>query len=181
MHAACIGSYVHRRTWVFFSVDRLALGVLSKTRKATNMRMVFAILVFALGLTGHASASANERMNPAWHPMVFNMIESWISDVESPVVTEINLDAVRRNRNQFDRDEVKQDGEWVGYRVSEGGFRRYRVIEYKENYYKVEYQDNGGGSLTTNARIGFKLERREMLVDGKPKVINVLRVLSYAR
>ncbi|MEF8697764.1 MAG: hypothetical protein V5B36_14360 [Candidatus Accumulibacter sp. UW25] len=143
------------------------------------MRSKLAILVLALWLTGNASAG--ERMDPAWHPIVFSMIESWISDVESPVVTEVNLDAVQRNRNQFDQDEVKQEGGWVVYRVPEGGFKRYRVIEHKDKYYKVEYQDNGGGTLTTNSRIGFMLERREMLVDGRSKAINILKVISYSK
>lgn len=143
------------------------------------MRIKFAILAFALWLTGSASSAA--RLEPAWHPIVFSMIESWISDVESPVVTEVNLDAVRRNRNQFDQDEVKREGGWVFYRVPEGGFKRYRVIEHKENYYKVEYQDNGGGTLTTSSRIGFAIDKREILVDGKSRIINILRVISYAK
>lgn len=143
------------------------------------MHTKLAILVLALGLT--VSANARARLEPAWHPDVFNMIGSWISDVESPVVTEVNLDAVKRNRNQFDRDEVKQEGEWVVYSVPEGGFKRYRVIEHKDNYYKVEYQDNGGGTLTTNSLIGFTLERREILVGGRPKVINILRVISHSK
>lgn len=143
------------------------------------MHTKLAILVLALGLT--VSAGARARSEPAWHPAVFNMIGSWISDVESPVVTEVNLDAVQRNRNQFDRDEVKQEGEWVVYSVPEGGFKRYRVIEHKDNYYKVEYQDNGGGTLTTNSLIGFKLERREIFVGGRPKVINTLRVISHSK
>ena len=143
------------------------------------MRTKLAILILAFWLTG--SASAGERMDPAWHPTIFSMIESWISDVESPVVTEVNLDAVQRNRNQFDLDEVKQEGEWVVYRVPEGGFKRYRVIEHKDKYYKVEYQDNGGGTLTTNSRIGFTLEKREMLVDGRSKAINILRIISYSK
>jgi hypothetical protein len=143
------------------------------------MRTRLAILVFALVLT--CSASAGARSEPAWHPMVFNMMESWISDAESPVVTEVNLDAVKRNRNQFDQDEVKHEGEWIVYRVPEGGFKRYRVIEQKDKYYKVEYQDNGGGTLTTSSRIGFTLERREILVNGRPKLINVLRVISHSR
>jgi hypothetical protein len=143
------------------------------------MRTKLAILFFAFGLISNASAGA--RLEPAWHPSVFNMIESWISDVESPVVTEVNLNAVRRNRNQFDQDEVKQEGEWIVYQVPEGGFKRYRVIEQKDKHYLVEYQDNGGGTLTTSSRIGFSLERREILVNGRPKVINTLRVSSYSR
>ena len=141
------------------------------------MRTKLAILLLALGLTVSASA----QLEPAWHPAVFNMIGSWTSDVESPVITEVNLDAVQRNRNQFDRDEVKREGEWVVYGVPEGGFKRYRVIEHKGNYYKVEYQDNGGGTLTTSSLIGFTLERREILVGGRPKAINTLRVISHSK
>src|SRR6266478_7280529 len=37
------------------------------------------------------------------HPKVFNMINCWISDSESPVVTEINLDAVEKNGNEFNQ------------------------------------------------------------------------------
>ncbi len=143
------------------------------------MRTRLAILVLSLGLIGGANAGA--RLEPAWHPIVFNMIESWLSDVESPVVTEVNLDAVRRNRNQFDHDAVKHEGEWIVYRVSERGFMRYRVIEQKDKYYKVEYQDNGGGTLTTNSHIGFTLERRQILVQGRPKQVETLRVISYSR
>ena len=109
------------------------------------------------------------------------MIESWISDVESPVVTEVSLDAVQRNRNQFDHSEVKQEGGWVIYRPPEGGFKRYRVIEHKGNHFKVEFQDNGGGTLTTRSQIAFTLDKREVLVGGKPKAINTLRVISYSR
>ncbi len=148
-------------------------------RSATFTRMKLALLVLALGLTGSASVVA--QVQGAWHPTVFSLIESWISDVESPVVTEVSLDAVQRNRNQFDHDAVKQEGGWVVYRPPEGGFKRYRVIEHKGNHYKVEFQDNGGGTLTTRSQIGFTLDKREVLVGGKPKAINTLRVISYSR
>src|SRR5436853_3258553 len=69
------------------------------------------------------------------HPKVFNMIECWISDVESPVVTEISLDAVDKNGNQFNDDDVKADGEWTRAPTKEdGGFMRYRVLESKGNH-----------------------------------------------
>ena len=61
-------------------------------RLATFTRLKFALLVLALGLAGPASVAA--QVKGAWHPMVFSMMESWISDVASPVVAEINLDAV---------------------------------------------------------------------------------------
>jgi hypothetical protein len=148
-------------------------------RLATFTRMKFALLFLALGLAGPASVGA--QVKGAWHPMVFSMMESWISDVESPVVAEINLDAVQRNRNQFDHDAVMQEGAWVVYRVPGGGFKRYRVMEHNGNHYKVEFQDNGGGTLTTRSQIGFTLDQRQILVDGKPRAINTLRVISYSR
>src|SRR5438045_9544651 len=38
------------------------------------------------------------------HPKVFSMIDSWVSDSESPVVTEINVDAVEKYRNEFNEE-----------------------------------------------------------------------------
>ena len=55
------------------------------------------------------------------------------------------------------------------------------MMEHKGNADKVEFQDNGGGTLTTSSQIGFTLDRREVLVDGKPKAINTLRVTAYPR
>ena len=115
------------------------------------------------------------------HPKVFNMIECWISDSESPVVTEINLDAVEKNGNQFNSEDVKPEGEWTRCPSPEGngGFMRYRVLESKGNHYKIEYQENGGGTLTTASIIEFSIDKREIQRDGKPVTIRVLRVLSY--
>jgi hypothetical protein len=45
------------------------------------------------------------------HPKVFRMINCWTSDAESPAVTEINLDAVEKNGNEFNQDGLKQQGE----------------------------------------------------------------------
>jgi hypothetical protein len=114
------------------------------------------------------------------HPKVFNMIDCWVSDSESPVVTEINLDAVEKNGNQFNSDDVKPDGEWFRCPVPDtNGFMRYRVLESKGNHYKVEYQENGGGTLTTASIIEFEIEKRSIRRDGEPVTIRVLRVSSY--
>ena len=114
------------------------------------------------------------------HPKVFNLIDCWISDSESPVVTEINVDAVEKNGNQFNEDGLKQDGDWLTYSAPDtGGFMRYRVLEAKGNHYKVEYQENGGGTLTTASTIEFDIEKRKIHRDGSPMAIRVLRVLSY--
>src|SRR5439155_10843610 len=59
------------------------------------------------------------------HPKVFSMINCWISDSESPVVTEVNLDAVEKNGNEFNQDGLKQDDEWLGCPVpGTNGFMR---------------------------------------------------------
>jgi hypothetical protein len=114
------------------------------------------------------------------HPKVFSMVNCWISDSESPVVTEINLDAVEKNGNEFNQDQLKQDGEWLQCPGSDtNGFMRYRVLESKGNRYKIEYQENGGGTLTTAAIIGFEIEKQNIQRDGKPVTIRVLRVSSY--
>ena len=114
------------------------------------------------------------------HPKTFDMIDCWLSDSESPVVTEINLDAVEMNTNQFNMDDVKPDGEWMRAPTKEdGGFMRYRVIGLKDNRYTVQFQENGGGSLNTDSTIEFTIEKRTIQKDGKPATISVLRVMSY--
>ena len=131
---------------------------------------------------GAATPTAAQSSAPALkiHPKVFNMIDCWVSDSESPVATEINLDAVEKDGNQFNSDDVKPDGEWFRCPVPDtNGFMRYRVLESKGNHYKVEYQENGGGTLTTASTIEFEIEKRDIRRDGKPVTIRVLRVSSY--
>ena len=114
------------------------------------------------------------------HPKVFDMIDCWLSDSESPVVTEINLDAAEMNKNEFNQDDVKPDDEWMRCPVpNTNGFMRYRVLDLKGNRYKVEFQENGGGTLTTSSTIEFEIDRRTIQRDGEPASIRVLRVLSY--
>ena len=116
------------------------------------------------------------------HPKVFSMINCWISDSESPVVTEINLDAVDKKGNEFNQDGLKQDGEWLQCPGPDtNGFMRYRVVESKGSHYKIEFQENGGGSLTTASIIECEIEKRSIQRDGKPVTIRVLRVLSYSQ
>jgi hypothetical protein len=127
-----------------------------------------------------AASAAPQTSALKIHPKVFSMINCWISDSESPVVTEINLDAVEKNGNEFNQDGLKQDGEWLQCPVPDtNGFMRYRVIESKGNHYKVEFQENGGGTLTTASIIEFSIEKRNIQREGKPVTIRVLRVSSY--
>jgi hypothetical protein len=139
------------------------------------------MMILALG-SSRAAEKKGAASEPEFkiHPKVFSYVEGWLSDGESPVVTEINLDAVKLSTNQFQTDEIKEEDGWIRAKGDGDGFRRYRVIEHKGNHYKIEYQDNGGGSLTTSAMIEFSVEKREVRVDGKPRTVHVLRVLSYA-
>jgi hypothetical protein len=94
--------------------------------------------------------------------------------------SEINLDAVEKNGNEFNQDGLKQDGEWLQCPVPDRtGFMRYRLLESKGGRYKVEFQENGGGTLTTASIIEFSIEKRNIQRDGKPVMVRVLRVSSY--
>jgi hypothetical protein len=127
-----------------------------------------------------ATPAAAQTSAPKIHPKVFRMITCWVSDSESPVVTEINLDAVEKSGNEFNQDGMRQDGEWLRCPVPDtNGFMRYRMLESKGNHFKIEYQENGGGTLTTASIIEFDIEKRNIPRDRKAAAIRVLRVSSY--
>jgi len=116
---------------------------------------------------------------PVIHPKVFSMVESWLSDTVSPVATEINLDAVSRNGNQF-YGSITTNGPWLHVDGEDGhGYLRYRFLKRQGSSYVVEFQSNGGGSLTTSSRIGFTVTNRTVEVEGVQTRIQVLRVESY--
>lgn len=140
--------------------------------------VVLALIVFA------QAAAAAEKAPPApalkVHPKVFSLVQGWLSDGVSPVVTEINLDAVATSRNQFESESVKQEEEWTRCAGTGGeGFLRYRVLAAQGQRYKIEYQENGGGSLTTSAIIECDLAFRAVTVNGAAVKMRVLRVVSY--
>jgi len=136
----------------------------------------------ALPATSASNEATTETSPLKIHPKVFNLIDCWVSDSESPVATEINLNAVEKNGNQFNEDGLKQDGDWLVYSLPDtGGFMRYRVLEAKGNHYKVEYQENGGGTLTTASTIEFEIDKRNIRRNGSPTAIRALRVLSYTQ
>ena len=125
-----------------------------------------------------------------FHPKALSLIGCWLSDTAARVVTEFSLDAVEENDNQFNWPEnneharrVRGEGqspEWVVWEDREsGGFMRYRVLEQRGPRYLIEYQENGGGSLTTSAKIGLRIMHRTVHVGGKPTDIRVARITSY--
>jgi hypothetical protein len=151
---------------------------------ATGITLVeFAKIVESLHPIGDEKAAmpgATQTSALKIHPKVFSMINCWISDSESPVVTEINLDAVEKNGNEFNQDGLKRDGEWLQCPVqNSNGFMRYRVLESKASHYKVEFQENRSGTLTTASIIEFEIENRNIHRDRKPVMLRALRVLSY--
>ncbi|PYJ13132.1 MAG: hypothetical protein DME94_11260 [Verrucomicrobia bacterium] len=168
-----------------FSATGITLAEFTKTVQSLHpVRGDKAVMPAATPVTTPpATASATPAAQTSAlkiHPKVFNMIDCWVSDSESPVVTEINLDAVEKNGNQFNRDGVSEDGEWLRFSLPDtGGFMRYRVVESKGDHYKIEYEENGGGSLTTASVIEFDIVKRDVRRDGKPLNVRLLRVTSY--
>lgn len=142
----------------------------------------FAIWLAAVSFGFHEIAGAETlEERPPIHPHVFALITCWPSDTDEPVVTEINLDAVSKNRNQFAMSRVKVRGEWVECRDAERqGFERYRIIKSDSGRVTVEFQSNGGGTNTSVSLIDFVIEQRELLQNGIPVSRRVLRVLSCA-
>jgi hypothetical protein len=115
------------------------------------------------------------------HPRVFGLITCWPSDGEEPVVTEINLDAVSKNRNQFDMSLVKTRGVWTECPGSQGqGFERYRVVKSDDGQVTIEFQSNGGGTYTSVSIMEFVIEPRELRQNGKLVSRRILRIVSIA-
>lgn len=113
------------------------------------------------------------------HPKVFEMVTSSMSDTEEPVVTEINLDAVAKNRNQFDLAKVTKSGEWLECVGEKGtGFQRFKTIKSDKKHFVIEFQRNAGGTLTSASLIEFVIETRDIRKAGKPHEISVLRIMS---
>jgi hypothetical protein len=141
---------------------------------------LWSIPVIAMGLVCGFAFGKNEA--PALnltgvHPEVFHMVTCWISDTVQPVVTEISLDAIETNHNQFDFSSVKRSAGWTECPVTGGeGFRRFKPIQQAKNQFVVEYQENTGGTLTTTSNIECSLESRDIRVSGQLRSIRVMRV-----
>lgn len=114
------------------------------------------------------------------HPRAFELVTCWMSDTVQPVVTEVSLDALAGNDDQF-LGPVTRDGEWVQAPGAEGeGFLRYRVIGLDpDRTTTVEFQSNAGGTLTTSARIGYRLLERTIQQDGETRILRVLRIVRF--
>lgn len=125
-------------------------------------------------------AHAGDKAGPPIHPQVFEMVKCWLSDTVSPVVTEINLDAVAKNRNQFDDAAVRRNGEWIEAKSSAGHHLRYLPRGEKDGIFRVTFESNGGGTLTESMDIEYEVTHREITVNGTPVRQRVLKVVSIA-
>lgn len=114
------------------------------------------------------------------HPRAFELVTCWMSDTVQPVATELSLDAIAGNDDQF-IGPVTRDGEWVQAPGSDGeGFLRYRVLGRDTGgVTMVEFQANAGGTLTSSARIGYRLIARTFDRDGRKQGLRVLRVVRF--
>lgn len=138
------------------------------------MKSIWAVFLCLLVLAGRAADLKPEEI----HPKVFQLLDGWLADSAAPVVTEVNLDAVRRNRNQFDFAKVNRAGEWVVY-TDGAETLRFKVLKTVNSHYTVLFQENGGGSLTTERTIQFLLVPRTIALEGKETTVTVLRVVSF--
>ena len=136
-----------------------------------------ALLVFFLAWPTYAADGGVLINGRPIHPKVFNMVMCLISDTESPVVTAINIDAVLKNRNQFDYDNVSTVDGWVNFNDPDKlGTLRYKVISEEAGSYRIVYMENAGGSLTTIQHITFHIRLDKINLGGKSVTINNLVV-----
>lgn len=136
------------------------------------MKTIITLLIWSAALCRAAEIAPQEI-----HPKIFQMVQCWISDTSSPVITEVNLDAVRANRNQFDYKSVKSEDGWITFQDGKE-MLRFKVIASSGDSYTITYQENGGGSLTTEQVIKFRICPRKIEVDGVEREITVLHVLA---
>ena len=137
------------------------------------------VIMASASVTVADSEADASRIIERIHPKLFEMVTPWDSDTEEPVVTEINLDAVAKNRNQFDFSKVKKNGDWIESAGDDGhSVSRYKIIKSDKQRQSIEFQRNGGGTLTTVSLIEFVIETREIRKAGKVRRIQVLRVIS---
>ena len=117
--------------------------------------------------------------SPAIHPHVFSLITCWPSDRGEPVVTEINLDAVELNRNQFPPENVVLRTPWHEYSLDDGGgFERYRIVSSRQGCITAEFQHNRGGTFTSVSTVQFRISTRVLQQQGRAVCCRVLQVLS---
>ena len=141
-----------------------------KMKKIIPLQLVLLLTAGCIPLRQESASS------PAIHPKVFSLVTCSWSDTAEPIVTEINLDAVRKNGNQFN-GKIFSEGGWTRINSSSGnGFMRYRIISHSAQVWRVEFQENTGGSLTSRCYIDFTIKHRTISLNNKQEEISVLEI-----
>ena len=106
------------------------------------------------------------------------MVLSWVSDKEQPVVTQVNLDAMRGNNDQFDYSAVEQDGKRVRYSQNDETIS-YWLEDSGDGKIRAHVVQGGSGSLSM--QIDFQILKERVKIDGLIKEIEVLDVVASLR
>ena len=147
----------------------------SVTHSTDRIEMTTFLTFLFMAICVSASVAASETDASAVvgriHPRLFEMVTSWDSDTEQPVVTEINLDAVVKNRNQFDFSKVRTNGAWIECAGDDGrGFSRFKTIKSNKNHLVAPRSSpakspHSGSALTFVRRTRvFSLARRRLFL-----------------
>ena len=105
------------------------------------------------------------------------MVTCWVPDTDQPVVTEVHRNAINTNCNQFDQSAVSTADGWGTYWDQETqGLLCYRELESGGNSYRVEFQDNSGGSFTASTTIGFSILKCSVTTPAVNRTISISRV-----
>ena len=158
------------------------LGMMKK------MKHTSAVLIAASLCCWCNSEPLAEEHSEIIHPKAFAMVTCWLSDTEQPVVTEISLDAVRINRNQFYGLVTSSEDGWVRYSDEEsGGFLVHpvngEVPPVKGRPWKLPHYANRGktsssGGELASARSCFSTVRTAL---GKLRITGLLARFDVAR
>lgn len=115
------------------------------------------------------------------HPQALHQITCWASDMTEPVITQFSLDAIEKNHNQFNYDQVVVDGEWVRWKGAKNEGTEscdYKVAEVEPGLFRYELFVNGSGTLTIRTVIDARIVRKDILVDGKAATVRVFDVIA---
>ena len=111
------------------------------------------------------------------HPLAFSLIPCWISDTESPEVIEINLTAVRKNKNKYDNNKIMIKGEWISFKdINLNIEYKYKKLQNFDDTYKILFVEDAGGSNPNSTEIKYIIEKRTFKINNIEKEIDVLKI-----
>ncbi len=140
---------------------------------------MFKIIFILIFIVSACQNSYGADVEAVIHPKAFENIESWISDTESPLYLSFNVDAVRKNRNQFDYSQVTVTGNLVNF-TRENGYLAYKIVSNTDHTLQIIFYNNGGGTLTTATDMTFAKVTKSILVHGQSQTIKLLELIELS-